>query len=347
MASCTVKTPSRLHFGLIDMHGGLGRVDGGVGITVNEPSSFVKVIPLEHDDVKSPQDVYNCSRDFERRAVKVVENLRADYDIDIKILIEITSSVPQHSGFGSTTQVCLAVGAAVLNLCGICEDVRRIASAVFRGGTSGIGVEAFRSGGFIVDGGHSFGRGKQKESFLPSSASVAAPPPVIARFDVPGNWYFSIIVADAQKIHGAREVNIFKKYCPIPARDVEILSRLILMKIMPSIYEGDIEGFGEGLNMMQDVGFKKYEIGVQHEIIGELIRKFREIGAEGSGMSSFGPAVYGLFEGRRQAEKATGEICEFMDNYNDNHNDIEGKFSYNFFTTNCKNSGADINIQGI
>ncbi len=38
-----VQTPSRLHLALIDMHGGSGRVDGGVGITLDEPGILIEV----------------------------------------------------------------------------------------------------------------------------------------------------------------------------------------------------------------------------------------------------------------------------------------------------------------
>jgi len=38
-----VQTPSRLHLTLIDMHGGSGRVDGGVGITLDEPGILIEV----------------------------------------------------------------------------------------------------------------------------------------------------------------------------------------------------------------------------------------------------------------------------------------------------------------
>ncbi|HUW86285.1 MAG TPA: chorismate pyruvate-lyase family protein, partial [Methanoregula sp.] len=38
-----IQTPSRLHLTLIDMHGGSGRVDGGVGITLDEPGILIEV----------------------------------------------------------------------------------------------------------------------------------------------------------------------------------------------------------------------------------------------------------------------------------------------------------------
>ena len=37
-----VETPSRIHVGLIDMHGGSGRVDGGIGITLDDPGILIE-----------------------------------------------------------------------------------------------------------------------------------------------------------------------------------------------------------------------------------------------------------------------------------------------------------------
>jgi len=34
----TVQTPSRLHFGLIDLNGELGRINGSFGVALEEPS---------------------------------------------------------------------------------------------------------------------------------------------------------------------------------------------------------------------------------------------------------------------------------------------------------------------
>jgi beta-ribofuranosylaminobenzene 5'-phosphate synthase len=36
-----IKTPSRIHMTLIDMNGSLGRVDGGIGITLEEPNIVI------------------------------------------------------------------------------------------------------------------------------------------------------------------------------------------------------------------------------------------------------------------------------------------------------------------
>jgi beta-ribofuranosylaminobenzene 5'-phosphate synthase len=45
--SIVVTSPSRLHFSLIDLNGELGRVDGGIGVALNEPSLKIEVSAVD------------------------------------------------------------------------------------------------------------------------------------------------------------------------------------------------------------------------------------------------------------------------------------------------------------
>ncbi|MHA1233313.1 MAG: beta-ribofuranosylaminobenzene 5'-phosphate synthase, partial [Candidatus Helarchaeota archaeon] len=38
-----ISTPSRLHFGLIDLNGKFGRIDGGIGVSLNYPNVVLEV----------------------------------------------------------------------------------------------------------------------------------------------------------------------------------------------------------------------------------------------------------------------------------------------------------------
>jgi beta-RFAP synthase len=45
-----VKTPSRLHIGLIDLNGSIGRIDGGLGLTLAKPNFTIRV--SESDELR-------------------------------------------------------------------------------------------------------------------------------------------------------------------------------------------------------------------------------------------------------------------------------------------------------
>ncbi|MEG3224861.1 MAG: hypothetical protein BME94_04860 [Methanobacteriales archaeon Met13] len=326
-----IKTPSRLHITLIDLNGSQGRVDGGVGLTLEKPSLVLKLKPVERgievEFSKNRNLILNRRKDYQSKiesaAVKMMEFLGLDGGFNFKV----EKTYPNHAGLGSGTQIALAVGKLLSNYVGHDLSAWKIAQIVGRGGTSGIGIAAFQEGGLVVDGGH---RISEKLEFLPSSASPASPPPVIARYDFPQDWKVLIVVPRFEnRISGKKEVNIFQEYCPVPLREVEKLSHLLLMKMMPAIVEGDLDAFGDALNLIQNMGFKKIENQLQNPLIGELMESLRLAGAAGAGMSSFGPTVYAI------TDKGPNELIKAAE-------DVLGCHEGEIITTKAQNHGAEL-----
>ena len=177
-----VKTPSRLHLALIDLNGDLGRVDGSIGLALDYPNTILEA--TRSRELKVVGERADFVEDLVRRFLQHV-------GVKGTIRVSVKNLIPAHVGLGSGTQLSLAVASALSHIFRIRKTTREIAAIMGRGGTSGIGVMAFEKGGLIVDGGHSFGNGKEKQSFLPSSASSAPPPQVIARYEVPQQWICS------------------------------------------------------------------------------------------------------------------------------------------------------------
>ena len=129
---------------------------------------------------------------IEGSARKVIESLK----IDDGFKFTVNSTYPSHSGLGSGTQLSLAVAKLITMMDGREMTAYDLAKIVGRGGTSGIGVESFENGGFIVDGGH---KSSEKPNFLPSSASNASPAPIIARYNFPLDWKIIILVPNVEE----------------------------------------------------------------------------------------------------------------------------------------------------
>lgn len=284
--------PSRLHMTLIDLNASLGRVDGGIGITLQEPAMCIRA--EAGDGIVISGQSEHAQRMYDS-AQKVSDAFGTG-----GVSIEIISDYPSHTGLGSGTQASLAAAYAVCAIHGIDVSVRRLSEIVGRGGTSGIGVAAFERGGFILDGGHKF---SEKGGFKPSAASIAKPAPVILQRDFP-DWDIVLVLPDLKGASSSKEVDIFKQFCPIPLHDVQELSHIILMQLLPALVEEDIATFGDAVNRIQDVGFKKHEVALQHPIIHEIMELCRNSGAYGAGMSSFGPAVYVLCDNAEQMKKS-------------------------------------------
>jgi beta-ribofuranosylaminobenzene 5'-phosphate synthase len=280
-----VVTPSRLHITLIDLNGALGRIDGGVGLTLDFPS--VKINARE-----DAQLAVSGNTAFENRIRRAASAIMAQHDVG-GVAIEVVDEFPAHVGLGSGTQVALAVGTAISELYDLGLTPTAIARLTGRGGTSGIGVAAFERGGFLIDGGH-----KGKTAFLPSSASEKyAPAPMIARHDFP-DWTVVLAIPNLRGASDKREISIFKQNCPLPLTEIQELCHVILMEMLPAVVEQDVESFGRSINRVQTLGFKRRELELQ-PFCAHLIRFMRENGALGAGMSSFGPVVYGITDNKR------------------------------------------------
>jgi len=297
MKMIEITTPSRLHLTLIDLNAEIGRVDGGIGLTISDPSFRIRA--KKADGITITGDSESTDR--------MQETARALLPDGCGIEIEIAQDIPPHVGLGSGTQSSLAAGMAVARLYDLRLSVRDIAIRTGRGGTSGIGVASFEEGGFILDGGH---RWSEKRAFKPSAASKSQPAPILFRQPFP-DWEIVLAIPDLRGAHDAKEVNIFERECPIPLCEVQELSHVILMEMLPSVVEADVVAFGDSVNRIQNVGFKKREIMLQTPAVARIIELLQERTC-GAGMSSFGPVVYGITDDRGDAADAICAVQELL-----------------------------------
>lgn len=302
----TVVAPSRIHISLIDLCGTLGRVDAGTGITLERPCGVLEackssVIEVTGGDGKSRGRVYDAAR---RYFSYTGENCGAS--------LHLRRTIPGHTGLGSGTQLALGTFAALNALYNRNMPVREMASVAGRGGTSGIGAAAFEFGGFLMDGGHSFGEGNDKSDFRPSSAaSGVKPAPVTGRQPFPDEWDIVLTIPrSGDRVHGEKERDIFREFCPIPLDEVREVCHEVVVRMLPGLVEHDLALFGAAVNRIQELGFKRREIALQPPLITSLIHTLRDAGAPCVGMSSFGPAVYAITNGNtREIADAARDVC--------------------------------------
>jgi beta-ribofuranosylaminobenzene 5'-phosphate synthase len=284
--SYTVKTPARLHFGLIDLSGATRRVDGGVGLMVSEPSFEVHVS-------RSRSLLIEGSEVYKDRCIRVVEKL-APIIRNTGYKISIVSEIPVHCGFGSGTQSMLAIATAICHLEGqshlSSNDLARILG---RGGTSGIGCHGFRLGGFMVEAGHKWP--EEKSRFGPSSTfSKVGPPPLVARYGFPDWGIIIALPVSSNRVSGETELALFDQLTPISLYEVGEISRTILFELLPAVIDADIDQFHLAMSALRQLGFKKREIEVSGASTQQVIQLFEDNEIRGVSMSSWGPAVFGF-----------------------------------------------------
>ena len=152
-----IKTPSRIHLTLTDLSGYGGRVDGGVGIALEEPNILLEAEQSDYIEAVGE----NAER------ARIAAQAVMEYFGLGGARLNIRNGYEMHVGLGGGTQLGIAAGMALCKLYQQPVTVREIAKIISRGGTSGIGTAAFESGGFIIDGGTPSGRERISRTFYP------------------------------------------------------------------------------------------------------------------------------------------------------------------------------------
>ncbi len=283
-----VFAPGRLHMGFLDLNGSLGRRFGSVGLTLEGIGIRLSVQHAQELTVDGPQA---------RRARYFAQDFLDKLGCEGGAHVEIHDAIPEHVGLGSGTQMALAVGVALSELFGRRRSVREIAALHARGQRSGIGVGAFESGGFVVDG----GRGTD-----------AAPPPTVMRLDFPDDWRVLLILEDAGSgLHGEQEVAAFQALPPLSEALCAHLCRLLLMQTAPALAERNLDGFGRGITALQRIigdHFAPAQGGRYASTrVAQALHWFEGAGVTGIGQSSWGPTGFAIVASEAQAQSLVRE----------------------------------------
>ncbi len=288
-----VKTPSRLHLGLIDLNGNLGRIFGGLGVGINRPNVVLKAKKSETIVVTGEK-----TEQVKTLAKRFFEN----YNVRTNAYINVKQVIPDHVGLGSGTQLALAVATGLARLFDLRVSVRELAEAMGRGRRTSIGTTIFEHGGFVVDGGKS----TIEKRF----------PVTIFRQSFPQNWRFVVAVPNVTKgLAKNEETAAFGALSPMNPQDSGRVCRLTMMKLLPGLVERDIKSFGEALTQIQIIigdYFAEVQGGTYaSEITSEGIALMQKLGVYGVGQSSWGPTFYGVAQ-EEKAKEIEYRIKKFL-----------------------------------
>ncbi|MGH7535017.1 MAG: beta-ribofuranosylaminobenzene 5'-phosphate synthase family protein [Gemmatimonadales bacterium] len=289
-----VEAPARLHFGVLDLGGALGRRFGGLGAAIPNPSLLLEVAPASTVTASGPD--HERAGEFARRFL-------AYHGRSEGARLVVHRAIPAHSGLGSGTQLGLAVARGLAELFGLRLDAPALARSVARGRRSAIGTWTFALGGFIVEGGR-----------RPGSDDIA---PLLARYGVPEHWRCVVAVPRGPPgLSGEAEAAAFERLPRPGEREAERVAHLVLMQLLPALVEGELRAFGSALTEVQRITgawFAPQQGGVFAPGPGAaLIDRMTQWGAVGVGQSSWGPAVYGLTDDPGLAREVAGRASEFL-----------------------------------
>jgi beta-RFAP synthase len=268
-----VYAPARLHFGFLDLNGGLGRRFGSIGLTIDGIGTRLSLARGAAVGAAAPE-----------RAARTLDRVAPRLGAAGPFRLALEETIPEHVGLGSGTQLTLAIAAALVRLGGRAMTARALAPLVERGGRSGIGIGAFDLGGFLVDAGKTEGGG---------------PAPIVARLDFPPAWRL-ILIFDRERrgLSGARETAAFAALAPFPPELAARLCHITLMRLLPGVAESEFAAVAESIGEIQaHVGdyFAPAQGGrFMSPRVAAALAWLHAAGHAGIGQSSWGPTGFVL-----------------------------------------------------
>ena len=287
-----VKTPARLHLGLIDLNGDLGRMFGGLGVGINHPNVIV--------EAEQSRSLFIEGQETEL-AKALARRFFDAYRVPANVHIDVKQAIPAHVGLGSGTQLSLAIAVALARLLNIKASTQELTVVMDRAKRTGIGTAIFEKGGFVIDGGKAINN--------PESPVL---PPLIYRQPFPNEWRFIAAIPNlTQGLSNLKETSAFNKLQKMSAEEVGKICRLTMLKLLPALAEHDIKNFGEALTSIQEI-IGGYFAQVQggrftRADIADYVEFMQENGAYGVGQSSWGPAFYGVIK-QEEAKEASSKV---------------------------------------
>jgi len=290
--------------GFFDLHGGIGRKFGSIGLSLDAPSLAIEASAADRLNVTGGSAVPGTVL---AKASAIAQQLITRLDLAGSLDLHVSQHIPEHAGLGSGTQTALAVGAAISHLYQLDFSARKIAELAGRGRRSGIGIAAFDHGGLLIDG----GRGTLSDS--------NAVPPLLARYPFPEDWTI-LLVFDATQpgIHGEQERLGFNQLPVFSENLAAHLCRHVLMQAMPAMVEKDLTAFGHAIQVLQQhVG--DYFAPVQggryaSKLVGSVLHYLQQAGVACFGQSSWGPTGFAVFENSSTAAQFAQQLqAKFTD----------------------------------
>jgi beta-ribofuranosylaminobenzene 5'-phosphate synthase len=288
-----VKTPARLHLGLIDMNGDLGRMFGGLGVGIDHPNVIV--------EAQNASGFLITGQETELTHT-LAKRFFSCFNMQPNGQINVVETIPSHIGLGSGTQLSLAIAVALAKLFKVKASVPELAVAMGRAKRTSVGTNIFAKGGFVVDG----GKNLKTQTF----------PPLIYRQRFPSDWRFIIAVPKQNKgLSNIEEKQAFNNLTVMPADDVAHVCRLTMLKLLPALVEHDIEDFGDALTKIQILTgkyFAQAQGGIySSSIADDCIEFLKHTGAFGVGQSSWGPALYAVVK-KEQAKQVLTNVKGYL-----------------------------------
>jgi beta-RFAP synthase len=289
-AALRVRAPGRLHLGFMDPAGTLGRRFGSLGLVVDGLETVVELQRAAHDDLGAADAAAAAELP---RARAHLDALRRATGQTAPLHLHIAQALPAHAGFGSGTQLALAVGRAFSSLFGLALPTAKIARLTGRGQRSGVGIAGFDQGGLLLDGG---------------PRADGEPAPLISRIVLPSAWRVLLVLDPRLRgLNGDAEKAALATLAPLPREGAAEICHEVLMRVLPGAAGAEFAPFAAGLTRVQRLLGQHFAPAQGGQVfasaaVGRLIDWVGAHTPAGVGQSSWGPTGFAVLPSAGAAE---------------------------------------------
>ncbi len=291
LSSMVIELNPRLHLTLIGMNKEGYRINGGVGFAVQEPSLRLHFSRSEEFALSDTRHFPFLKQEI-LRIKKIIDQEKRKIGARHNIRIEIKGEMPTHFGFGSSSATRLACLEALHLLNNSKPEREQLVFSSGRGGTSGIGINAYFDGGLVID----LGRKTREFFYRPSQLSEKRKilPLMMQRIEMP-EWEVGICIPNKILHKSEREeAEFFRKTCPIPSSSVYKILYNVIYGLYSAVRERDKKTFCLALQSIQQCAWKLAERKQYGKQLFRIEQQLYKCGVEAVGMSSLGPSLFFL-----------------------------------------------------
>jgi beta-RFAP synthase len=303
-----LRAPGRLHLGFLDPAGTLGRRFGSLGLVIDGVATELQLGAASSDQLLAA--VPEAEAEIER-AGRYLQLLREHTGRDEPLRLQLDQVLPPHAGFGSGTQLALAIGRAFAHWHGLALSSTTLAHWLARGLRSGIGIAGFDHGGLLLDGG---------------PGADGMPAPLLSRLNFPPDWRIVVVQDPCHRgLSGAQEKQAIASLVPLPRALAADICHQVLMRVLPGAASAEFAPFAAGINQVQQLlgrhfapaqggdAFTSAAVGRVVRSLADAARDLRggdrqlEQGAA-IGQSSWGPTGFAILPSQASAQAALAAL---------------------------------------
>jgi beta-RFAP synthase len=286
-----LRAPGRLHLGFLDPSGSLGRRFGSLGLVIEGFETEVELSAALANRVtaETPEGDAQVAR-----ATAYLHTLCSRSGHHEPLHLRLLRVLPAHGGFGSGTQLALAIARAFAQWHQMDASTATLAHWLGRGQRSGIGIHGFDQGGLLVDGGPS---------------ADGRPAPLLSRIALPEDWRVLVVQDERERgLAGSAEKAALAALDPMPAAQAAEICHEVLMRVLPGAAGAEFDVFALGVSRVQQLlgeHFAPVQNGRAYTsaAVGRLMQWVDASNHSAAiGQSSWGPTGFAIVESQAHAQ---------------------------------------------